>query len=274
MSLERRVPAHLAHLVARAPRSAPAPAPPAREVVLDRDAIPSPNDEQALARFVGATPSRIGKGRAGTRYRTTTYLELREDHAIAKDAVYAQLPSGLAEELDCIEIVSACEDREQYLLHPNLGRRLSEASRARLASEATTGADVQLILADGLAAPALVLNGKPLLGALASALRAHGISFGKPLLAHMARVGLQDDVGVLLGSRATLICLGERPGLGTGDSLSLYLAIGPKLDQDNAEKNCISNVRPQGMSPGRAAELAVELLSKGLALGRGGLALA
>jgi ethanolamine ammonia-lyase small subunit len=90
----------------------------------------------------------------------------------------------------------------------------------------------------------------------------------------MARVGLQDDVGVLLQARGTAICLGERPGLGTGDSLSIYIAIGPKLDQDNAEKNCISNIRPQGLSPEAAAAAAAELLRRGLELGRGGLALA
>jgi ethanolamine ammonia-lyase small subunit len=271
---ERRVPAHLAHLVARAEPPPPPAAPTVRPVTLEPDAIPAPNDARALARIAGSTPSRIALGRAGTRYRTSTYLGLREDHAIAKDAVYAELPTGLAQELGCLEVASASSDREHYLLHPNQGRRLCDESRARLAREGTVGADVQLIFADGLASPALVLNGKPLLVALTAALRARGLTVAKPILARMARVGLQDDVGVLLKSRATAICLGERPGLGTGDSLSIYLAIGPKLDQDNAEKNCISNVRPQGISPERAAELAADLLARGLALGRGGLALA
>lgn len=271
---ERRIPAHLAHLIARAPRPAPAPEPPPRLASIDVAAIPAPKDARALERLVGATPSRIAKGRAGTRYRTATYLELREDHAIAKDAVYAELPEGLAASLGCLEVVSGCRDRERYLLYPNEGRRLSGDSRERLAAEGTRGADVQIIVADGLAAPALALNGEPLLRALGAALRAQGLSTGRPILARLARVGLQDDIGVLLGARATVICLGERPGLGTGDSLSLYLAVGPKLDQDNSEKNCISNVRPQGMSPARAAELAADLLKRGLALGRSGLALA
>ncbi len=99
-----------------------------------------------------------------------------------------------------------------------------------------------------------------------------------PLARRFSRVwrgwGLQDDIGVLLGAKATAICLGERPGLGTGDSLSIYLAVAPRLDQDNAEKNCISNIRPQGMSPRNAAALAAELLSRGIAAGRGGLSLA
>ena len=117
-----------------------------------------------------------------------------------------------------------------------------------------------------------LLDSLSVLPALQESLRARGLSVGAPILAKLARVGLQDDIGVLLGARATLICLGERPGLGTGDSLSIYLAIGPKLDQDNAEKNCISNVRPLGIQPAEAARETVAILRRAFAAGRGGVA--
>lgn len=236
-----------------------------------RGALSSSHNPEFLERLVQATPSRIAMGRTGTRYRASTYLALRGDHAIAKDAVDAEISAELAMELDCIPVVSRCPSREHYLLHPNDGRRLSEESRSRLLREGTRDVDLQVILADGLAAPALGVNGPRLLPALLAGLSARGISAGRPILARLARVGLQDDIGVLLGARATVICLGERPGLGTGDSLSIYLAVGPKLDQDNAEKNCISNIRPQGLSPETAAEMAANLLRRGLDLGRGGL---
>lgn len=235
--------------------------------------LEEPRNPPFFERIVASTPSRIGTGRAGTRYRTATYLELRTDHAVAKDAVYAEVPEGFAAQLGCIEVVSRCPDREHYLLHPNDGRRLSPDSRALLERDGTRGADVQIIVADGLAAPALLLNGPRLLPALESALAARGLSTGRPILAHMARVGLQDDIGVLLGARATLICVGERPGLGTGDSLSIYLTVGPALDQDNADKNCISNIRPAGLSPERSADMAADLLARGLAIGKSGLVL-
>jgi ethanolamine ammonia-lyase small subunit len=238
-----------------------------------RPELSSAHNAEFLDRLVQATPSRIATGRTGTRYRASTYLALRGDHAIAKDAVTAEISSELANELGCIPVVSRCPNREHYLLHPNDGRRLSEESRGRLSREGTRDVDVQVILADGLAAPALRVNGPRLLPSLLAELQARGISVGRPILARLARVGLQDDIGVLLGARATVICLGERPGLGTGDSLSIYLAVGPKLEQDNAEKNCVSNIRPQGLSPETAAEMAANLLRRGLDLGRGGLQL-
>jgi ethanolamine ammonia-lyase small subunit len=274
----RRAPTFLADLVASPgePRRRPhVPAPlPLRRKGPAPAASQVAHDPSLLEQLVAATPSKIGIGRTGTRYRTTSYLELRANHAVAKDAVYAELPEELARTLGCVEVTSRCKDRARYLLYPNEGRRLSDESRARLEAEGTRGSDVQLILADGLAAPAAMLNGPALLSALQDALRARGLRVGKPILARLARVGLQDDIGTILGCRATAICLGERPGLGTGDSLSIYIAVAPKLDQDNAEKNCISNVRPLGLSPREAALAAATLLQRGLELGRGGLGLA
>lgn len=274
MSSRRRIPTYLEDLVVvpGAERAASRYDPPAPSKAVPR--VPQPKNPALLQRLVASTPARIATGRTGTRYRTETYLTLRADHAIAIDAVATELDDGIAAELDCISVVSRCPDRAHYLLHPNDGRRLSDESRGMLEQAGTKEIDVQVIMADGLAAPALRINGPRLLPALLSALQSRGRSVGRPILARMARVGLQDDIGVLLRAKATAICLGERPGLGTGDSLSIYIAIGPKLDQDNAEKNCISNIRPQGLSPESAADLAAGLIERGLQLGRGGLDLA
>ncbi len=269
----RRIPAFLEDLVVPPERSVVPPAPAPKAPARRADGVDHPHNEALLERLVQATPARIAAGRTGTRYRSETYLSLRADHAIAKDAVEAELPVAFASGLGCLEVVSRCPNRAHYLLHPNDGRRLSDDSRSLLDKEGQRGADVQVIVADGLSSPALETNGPRLLPALLQALKNKGMSVGRPILARFARVGLQDDVGVLLGARATAICLGERPGLGTGDSLSIYLAVGPKLDQDNAEKNCISNIRPQGLQPEAAAEMAASLLRRGLDLGRGGLGL-
>ncbi len=233
--------------------------------------IDKPRNPEALRRFVAATPSRIGVGRAGIRYHTRTYVGLRADHAIAKDAVYSEAKDGFAAGLGCLELRSRCKDRERFLLYPGEGRRLDEASEAKLLAEGTRGAQVQIILGDGLSAWAAEANGPALLPALQAELKAAGFSVGKPLFVRFARVGVQDHVGVLLGAKATLICLGERPGLGTGDSLSIYLAYGPRLDQDNAEKNCISNVRALGILPAAAAKEAAAILKRAFAAGRGGV---
>jgi ethanolamine ammonia-lyase small subunit len=207
------------------------------------------------------------------RYLTETYLALRADHAVAKDAVYSETPEALAAQLGCLPLRTRCKDREDFLLYPAHGRRLDDASLARLTAEGTRGADVQVILADGLSAWAADRNGPELLPLLQSGLASAGFSVGRPLFVRFARVGVQDQVGTLLGNKATLICLGERPGLGTGDSLSIYLAYGPKLDQDNAEKNCISNVRALGIRAPEAARESVDILQRAFAAGKGGLAL-
>lgn len=233
--------------------------------------VDKPRNPEALQRFIAATPSRIGVGRAGIRYLTSTYVGLRADHAVAKDAVYSEAKDGFAQSLGCLELRSRCKDREEFLLYPFHGRRLDDASLALLEREGTKGAQVQIVFGDGLSAWAAEANGPELLPALQRELQAKGFSVGRPLFVRFARVGVQDQIGVALGAKATLICLGERPGLGTGDSLSIYLAYGPKLDQDNAEKNCISNVRKLGLLPAEAAREAALILARAFATGRGGV---
>ena len=235
---------------------------------LDRLAEPA-----MLPAWTKSTPSRIAVGRAGLRYPTSTYLHLRADHGVAKEAVASVASPEFVRSLGAVELRTKAADLQTFLLEPNQGRQLDDASLQRLRSEATRGADVQIILADGLSAWAAEHN-SGLLGALQAELTAAGFSFGKPIFVHRARIAVADQIGVELGAKATVIGLGERPGLGTGDSLSLYLAWNPKMGQDNAEKNCISNVRPAGISVGAAAKLAVQILSRAKELGQGGLAVA
>ena len=258
------------------PQRLPEPLPPApltpQKVPASRASlIEQPANLGALERFIAATPSRIGVGRTGTRYLTQVYIGLRADHAIAKDAVYSETKEGFPESLGCLPLRTRCKDREDFLLYPGRGRRLDEASQALLEREGTRGAQVQLIVGDGLSAWAAQANAPELLPILQSELKAAGFSVGRPLFVRFSRVGVQDQIGVLLGAKATLICLGERPGLGTGDSLSIYLAYGPRLDQDNSEKNCISNVRKLGLLPAEAAREAVSTLKRAFAAGRGGV---
>jgi ethanolamine ammonia-lyase small subunit len=158
------------------------------------------------------------------------------------------------------------------LLYPARGRRLDEPSLSALSKGATQGCDVQLIVGDGLSAWAAERNAPELLPLMQQQLQGAGFSVGRPLYVRFSRVGVQDQIGILTKARATVIMLGERPGLGTGDSLSIYLAYGPKLDQDNAEKNCISNVRALGIKPAEAARESCEILRRAFAAGRGGVA--
>ena len=231
-----------------------------------------PLDPDLIEALVAHTPSRIAVGRAGTRFLTRDTLAMRAGHAIAKDAVYADISQEFVDSLKCLQLHSQNTDREDYLLYPNKGRRLNDESLALLSAEGSHDKDVQVIIADGLSAWAAERNVPELLSVLMKELSASGLTHGEPVFARFARVGIQDHVGVTLNAKSTVILLGERPGLGTGDSLSAYIAFGPKLDQDNAEKNCISNIRQLGFKPPEAAVEIVQVLKKAFALGKGGVA--
>jgi ethanolamine ammonia-lyase small subunit len=228
---------------------------------------------EMLQRLVSTTTSQIATGRAGHRFKTDLYLRIREGHAEAKDAVHSEIPEDWPKKQGWLPLKSRCQDRHEYLLHPNHGRRLDDESLKALAPLAGTAPDVQVIAGDGLSPSALMKNGVQSVQALMPALSAAGFKTGPVLYTRFTRIGLQDEIGVVTKARATVILVGERPGLGTGDSLSFYIAVNPKLDQDNAEKNCISNVRPIGIRPEEAASLTVEILKRAFARGVGGLAL-
>ncbi len=238
-----------------------------------RKPLPPPLCRTAVDALKRATPSRIVQGRTGTRYLTDTYIGLRADHAIALDAVHSELPEDFASAQGWLSLTSQAQEHDEYLLHPDLGRRLSEASRQRLRQEGTVGADVQIVAGDGLSAYALTQNGPALVQALEHALQAAGFKLGRTVCVRFARVGIQDDIGVTLNAKCTAIIVGERPGLGTGDSLSIYTAYGPKLGQDNSEKDCISNVRGLGLSSDEAARRCAELLKATFVNGGGGVKL-
>ncbi len=254
------------------PSGTPAPAPCDDEGCAPRVVKPPvPRDGRELERIVGATPARIVQGRTGTRYLTRVYVGIRAEHAIALDAVHSEVPKDFPAQLGALSLETRAKDKEDFLLFPDHGRRLSDASRQLLEREATKGVDVQVIAADGLAAWAILEQGKELVPALVKELNAVGLTTGRPLFVHRARIGVQDEIGVLTHAKSTIILVGERPGLGTGDSLSIYTAYAPRLNQDNAEKNCISNIRPLGLPIHAAAAECAQLMRRTFDAGGGGL---
>jgi len=237
-------------------------------------AVDDPVYAAMLPRLVGLTPSQVAVGRAGLRFRTDLYLRAREGHADARDAVHSDVAADWPTRHGLVSLQSRCRDRHEHLLFPNHGRRLDDASRTTVEARAGSRPDVVLVVGDGLSSNAVTVNGSLTLEALRSALAGAGLRVGTAsYFVKYARIGVADEIGVITGARASVMLVGERPGLGAGDSLSLYLAVAPKLDQDNAEKNCISNVRPIGIRPHEAAALAVEILQRGIARGVGGVAL-
>ena len=217
----------------------------------------TPDPWQALRAF---TPARIALGRAGTSLPTRAHLEFQLAHARARDAVHysldvARLQNDLrAAGIESVAVRSAAPDRATYLQRPDLGRRVDDDARARLAQSAAGKVDAALVVADGLSARAAQRHAVPVLAALVPRLRDAGWRLAPVIVAEQARVALGDEVGAVLEAALVVVLLGERPGLTAPDSLGAYLTWAPQPGRTDAERNCVSNIRPEGLVPALAAD--------------------
>ena len=222
------------------------------------------------------TLARIALGRTGASLPTAEWLRFAEAHALARDAVHTPLdvPALVAalrhHGIEPAVVASAAPDRATYLRRPDLGRRLAEAAATAL-QPGPPG--LAVVLADGLSARATQAHALPLLLALRAHLEAAGEALGAVVVATQARVALGDEVGERLAARAVLVLIGERPGLSSPDSLGAYLTWAPRRGRSDAERNCVSNIRPEGQSPAQAAARLAWLLGAARRLGATGVAL-
>lgn len=217
------------------------------------------------------TTARIGLGRTGGSLPTREVLDFQLAHARARDAVHlpfeaAVIEKDLAERgWPCLTVQSQAADRAAYLQNPNRGRRLSPEGKAALATwkaDDSTGYDVAFIVADGLSALATHRHAVALLDATMPLLSERRWRLAPIVVARQGRVALGDEVGEALGAEVVVILIGERPGLGSADSLGVYLTYGPRVGRSDAERNCISNVRQEGLSYEEAAGKIVYLLTE------------
>jgi ethanolamine ammonia-lyase small subunit len=217
--------------------------------------VTTPVDPSAMAAL---TDARVALGRTGSSQPTQAALAFALDHARARDAVHRPADfDGLEvalqqRRLASLRADSAAPDRLTYLARPDLGRRLSDESRERLAGARQKPVDLAIVVADGLSSRALD-HVPALLDALLAELASEGWILAPLVLAAQARVALGDEVGALLKARMVLLLVGERPGLSSPDSLGAYLTYGPRVGLSDAARNCVSNIRPAGLVPAQAA---------------------
>lgn len=224
------------------------PAPPARVYT------PRPEASPFAAEAARHTTALLGIGHVGTRYATDVVLQFQAELAVAHAAVGAELPDTWAEQNGFVGLKSRVTNHREFLLRPDLGRRLDDDSLAVVRSRCTKNVDVQIIVADGLSAVACMQTGKALHDAVARACERRGLRVGTPLAARFARVWLEDEIGYEVGAKVSMILLGERPGLGTGDGLSAYVVFDPKIGNTDGDRNMISNIHARGIVPDDAAE--------------------
>ncbi|KRP63837.1 ethanolamine ammonia-lyase subunit EutC [Pseudomonas orientalis] len=215
------------------------------------------------------TPARIALGRTGTSIPTSAQLDFQFAHAQARDAVHLpfdheELSRQFAERgRNSLLLHSAAPDRHTYLQRPDLGRRLSDESAQTLRDFAAAhpdGMDLAIVVADGLSALAVHKHTAPFLTRLEEQTHAEGWSLSPVILVEQGRVAVADEIGQLLGAKMVVILIGERPGLSSPDSLGLYFTYNPKVGLTDAYRNCISNVRLEGLSYGMAAHRLLYLM--------------
>ncbi|MDG4666971.1 ethanolamine ammonia-lyase subunit EutC [Mycobacterium sp. 236(2023)] len=230
--------------------------------------------EDVWAPLRRTTQARIGLGRAGNSLPSQRVLEFKAAHSAARDAVHVPLdvdafaaavePAGLGAPLI---VRSRAASRAEYLRRPDLGRAPDDLSELP-----DTGADIGIVLADGLSPRALTDHGTGLLAALIEQFDG-AYRLAPPVIATQARVALGDHIGAALGVSTLLMVIGERPGLSVADSLGIYLTHLPKPGRTDADRNCISNIHPGGLDYPTAARIAAALVAGARKLGRSGVAL-
>lgn len=238
------------------------------------DDPPDQSDQLAVADKLASlrrfTPARIGLGRAGSGQLTATSLQFMLDHARARDAVHAALdfetlgPSLRERGWSVVRVRSAAGDRTEYLRRPDLGRRLSPTGNP-LFEEGMRGRDVAIVAADGLSALAIETNLLPVLDCLRPLLLARHRTIGPLVLVEQGRVAIGDEIGYLLGAKLTVVLIGERPGLSAADSLGAYITWQPRIGAMDSNRNCISNIRPAGLSPEAAAAQMIDVIDQAFA---------
>jgi ethanolamine ammonia-lyase small subunit len=225
------------------------------------------------------TTARIGRGRTGGSLPTREVLAFDLAHAQARDAVHARfdrvaLAKALAGlDLVTLDVESEAAGRQAYLRRPDAGRRLSAASAERLSAAAGPGCDLAIMIGGGLSAVAVQACAADLIAAFLPGPRRMGLTIGPIVLAEGARVALGDAVGAALKARLSIVLIGERPGLSAVDSLGVYLTFDPKPGRNDAERNCISNIRSGGLSPSHAAAKLNWLIGAAFQRGLTGVAL-
>lgn len=211
--------------------------------------------------------ARIALGRAGGSLTTTEMLAFRADHSLAKDAIWANLEAKVLQAqlnelgLTSILLDSEARDRKQFIQRPDLGRKLSQSSADYL-KRSTSKSEISISIADGLSAMAILQHTGPFLEALLPLLTAYRIA---PIsIIRQGRVAISDEIGELLGCRLSIILIGERPGLSSPNSMGVYLTYSPKSGNTDEKRNCISNIRAEGLPYEYAAQKLHFLISESL----------
>ena len=232
-----------------------------RKLYLVEDAA----DPEKFRKMKEKTPARLGCGKAGARYKTLTMLRFRADHAAAQDAVFSQVPEDFAKQNGLVDVVTRCRDKDEYLTRPDLGRCFDEENQKKIKAAIPNPPRVQIVVGDGLSSAAILANAMDCMKTIRDGLKLKGIDCGAPIFVRYCRVGAGDAVGDVTGCELVCVLVGERPGLVTDKSMSVYLTYKPHSGVSESSRTVVSNIHAQGTPAVEAGAHVAELIEKILA---------
>lgn len=221
--------------------------------------VGSPLSASGLENLVASTSARIGVGRAGSRPRTSTMLLFHADHAVTQDAIFGDVPEELLAEFNLFQVQTQVTGRDEFLLRPDLGRLLSAEGRAAVEQRCAKKPQVQIVVGDGLSAAAVTNNLAKIYPVLERGLTSAGLTVGTPFFVRYCRVGVINDINEVVGADVVVLLIGERPGLGIADALSVYSGWRPEAGKTDAQRDVICMITENGgTNPMEAGAFVVE----------------
>ena len=236
--------------------------------------VVDPADPEGLRNLCAATNARLGVGRAGPRPLTAPLLLFQADHGVTQDAIHGEVSQEVLDRFDLYTVTTRVEDRAEYLLRPDLGRRLADEAKATISEKCAKGPDVQIVVGDGLSAAAIDNNLPDILPVIEQGLKAAGLSLGTPFFVHNCRVGVMNDINAIIGAKALVLLIGERPGLGIADAMSAYMGYDPQPGKSDADRDLICMITSHGgTNPLEAGAYVVEFVQRMLRYSASGVKL-
>lgn len=242
--------------------------PPAGDILVEE-----PCNPESIGEMRKATPARICIGRAGSRPKTVSWLRFLADHAAAQDAVFLDVSDQFLSRMNLFTVESAAGSKEEFLKKPELGRKLSDRGAQLIVERCRKDVQVQIVVVDGLSSRAVEANIPDLLPPLLDGLEAAGIKTGTPFFIRNGRVWVQDQVARLVNAEVVVSLIGERPGLGTAESMSAYIIYRPDEHTVEADRTVISNIHRGGINPAEAGAHLASLLQQVLSARASGVKL-
>lgn len=225
--------------------------------------VDNPYDPDGLQNLRATTTARIAVGRAGARPKTASLLLFQADHGVTQDAIYGVIDATTKEQQKLFTVHSQAADRAEYLLRPDLGRKLTDEARTLIQERCVKHPDVQICVGDGLSAAAISHNLADIYPVIEQGLTSAGLSLGTPFLIENCRVGIMNDVNTIVQAKVVLLLIGERPGLGIADAMSVYMGYDPQPGKNDADRDLICMITTHGgTNPLEAGAYVVEVVKR------------